>query len=113
MNLANYEQKEKMNDSSAHGRQFAYSGGLSAVMLDLLGDKIDVIKGDGLDQCMDLLEKIMEDEIKLDFMEGMACQGGCAGGPANLNKTQVTKKLVEIFAKKAENKKADQNEKTA
>jgi iron only hydrogenase large subunit-like protein len=46
-------------------------------------------------------------------MEGMACQGGCTGGPANLNKPQVTKKLVEIFAKKSEHKKADQNEKTA
>ena len=113
MNLANYEQKEKMNDSSAHGRQFAYSGGLSAVMLDLLGEHINVVKGDGLDQCMDLLEKIMEDEIEIDFMEGMACQGGCTGGPANLNKPQVTKKLVEIFAKKSEHKKADQNEKTA
>ena len=113
MNLASYEKKEGIKDSSSHGRQFAFSGGLSKVMEDLTEKEIKTVKGNGLDECQKLLNDIMTGETEIDFMEGMACQGGCAGGPANLNKSKVTKKLVELFSNQAEYKRADQNEYTA
>lgn len=113
MNLASYEKKESIKDSSRHGRQFAFSGGLSTVMNELTENEINTVKGNGLDECQKLLSEIKSGKREIDFMEGMACQGGCAGGPANLNKSQVTKKLVELFSKEAEYKRADQNEYSA
>src|SRR6056297_2505943 len=113
MNLASYDQQKELNDASKHGRQFAYSGGLCQVMQSITNFDLETVKGNGLDECLDLLNKKAEQEIDFDFMEGMACSGGCAGGPAVLNKPQVTKKLVELFADKAEYVKAEQNEFTA
>ncbi|MCF8002459.1 MAG: 4Fe-4S binding protein, partial [Halanaerobiales bacterium] len=110
MNLASYDKKEGMKDSSRHGRQFAFSGGLSKVMHELTENDIKTVKGNGLDECQKLLNDIISKEKEIDFMEGMACQGGCAGGPANLNKAIVTKKLVELFSNQAEYERADQNE---
>lgn len=113
MNLANYEKEEVLNDATRHGRQFAYSGGLSQVMQELTDFEIETVKGSGLDQCIELLEQLIDGKQTFDFMEGMACSGGCAGGPAVLNKPQVTKKLVQLFADEAETQKAEYNEFTA
>ena len=113
LNLAAYDDQEAVQDATKHGRQFAYSGGLSEVMQELTEAKLETVNGNGLEQCIEVLDKVLEGESEFDFMEGMACQGGCAGGPSVINKPQVTKKLVQSFAEEADFKKVEYNEFTA
>jgi len=113
LNLAAYCDQEAVQDATKYGRQFAYSGGLSEVMQELTEAKLETVNGNGLEQCIEVLDKVLEGESEFDFMEGMACHGGCAGGPSVINKPQVTKKLVQLFAEEANLKKAEYNEFTA
>lgn len=42
---------------------------------------------DGMKDCKDILTQLEQGEKRASFIEGMACKGGCAGGP---------KKIVEV-----------------
>lgn len=39
-----------------------------------------------------------------DFIEGMACEGGCVGGPSSFNDMLVTKKFRDELLQKADDR---------
>ncbi|AJQ28180.1 [Fe-Fe] hydrogenase large subunit C-terminal domain-containing protein [Pelosinus fermentans] len=73
------------------GRVYAYTGGVSAAVATTLEkliphkvQKLVSLKVDGIPDCQKLLEQIRNGQFTANFIEGMACKGGCVGGPGRL-----------------------------
>lgn len=102
---------ESMLDNASYfGRIFARSGGLSdAVAQGLKEHKIEnftlkPIACDGIEQCKVALLKASKGRADGNFIEGMACVGGCIGGAGCLthgekNKAEVDKYGMEAYEK--------------
>lgn len=54
--------------------------GWKEASFDLAGDKVRVAVASGLGNTRNLMEAIRNGEVEYDFVEIMACPGGCAGG---------------------------------
>lgn len=91
-----------LNNASFYGRIFARSGGLTEAVKHAIESKhIDNIElvpvsCDGLQECDKALKLMKFNKLNGNFIEGMACVGGCIGGAASLthgpkDKTQVDK----------------------
>jgi iron only hydrogenase large subunit-like protein len=115
INLAEYQSTEEIGDASRQGRNFAYAGGLQGVVADLLQAEghegiLRPMQVDGVRNCIDALQKLANNALDCNFIEGMGCPGGCVGGPGNLMNGKVTAKLVQNFANQSAWKLASQNE---
>ena len=73
------------------GRIYARTGGVSAAVGTTLeklipsrAELFNPIKVDGIPDCTKLLEEIRAGKREFNFIEGMACKGGCVGGPGRL-----------------------------
>lgn len=93
--------KEPMGDASHDGRIYAHTGGVSEAIARAVHDKrpdlsVRSVKGNGLKQCKELLEATESGSVEANFMEGMACPGGCLGGPGTVVKVaEAAPELVE------------------
>ncbi|AZR74157.1 hypothetical protein BBF96_12570 [Anoxybacter fermentans] len=123
INLAEYELEEEIKDASSHGRNFAYAGGVANVIREILKEegKENLIKFahvDGIVNCKEALQKLVEGKLDCNFLEGMGCEGGCVGGPGSMMNSKITTRLVQKFADKArwklalENKAAEEKRKS-
>lgn len=88
INLATLEENP-LDNASYYGRIFARSGGLSDAVREALKEanspfeaKIKTVSG--LDNCKLALSGLKAPTCDYNFIEGMACTGGCIGGPACL-----------------------------
>ncbi len=92
-------EEDVMDNASYFGRIFARSGGLSeAVRQGLLERGLDFefkpIACQGLDECKLALLKASKNILGCNFIEGMACSGGCVGGAGCLS--HQTKNSAEV-----------------
>ena len=92
-------EEEVLDNASYYGRIFARSGGLSdAVAEGLLeqGIEFDLKPAvcNGIEECRMALLKKSKNVLQENFIEGMACVGGCIGGAGCL--THGTKDLAEV-----------------
>ena len=83
---------------SFFGRGFAKCGGLSSAVQETIQEKgIDFeVKGlavDGMENIKKALMQFKKENCEFNFIEGMACEGGCIGGPCNLQH-QIKNKLT-------------------
>ena len=102
-------EEDVLDNASYFGRIFARSGGLSDAVKQALDEqKIDfTVKPavcDGIEACKVALLKKSKNVLDANFIEGMACVGGCIGGAGCLthgekNKTQVDDYGREAFEK--------------
>jgi [FeFe] hydrogenase (group B1/B3) len=103
-------EEEVLDNASYYGRIFARSGGLTdAVRQGLIENKITDFElrpviCDGLDEIKKALLKISKGIDIGNFIEGMACKGGCINGAGcishgNKNKAQVDKYGMEAYEK--------------
>lgn len=79
----------ELNDASHDGRIYAHTGGVSEAIIRAIQERrpdleIRTIKGNGLKECMTILQAVENGEVDANFMEGMGCPGGCVGGPATI-----------------------------
>ena len=93
---------------SSFGRGFAQCGGLSIAVKEALKEKNSnfEVKGtnvDGMDNIRTTLLKIKNGSLDINFLEGMACEGGCIGGPCNLQHNIKSKLAVSQFSKQGDN----------
>lgn len=98
--------EDVLNNASYFGRIFARNGGLTdAVSHVIKEENIDFnIKPeicDGLEQCRAALTKASRGNLDKNFIEGMACEGGCIGGAACLSHAVKNKSDVDNYAKQA------------
>lgn len=78
-----------LDNASYYGRIFARSGGLSDAVKEALkeqGSSFEVKSRmcSGLENCKQALDSLKSGTNDFNFIEGMACSGGCIGGPCCL-----------------------------
>lgn len=95
-----------LDNASYFGRIFARSGGLAdAVEQALKEQKLDfdlkAVSCDGIEACKAALLKKNKNLIDANFIEGMACVGGCIGGAGCLTHGEKNKAEVDRYGKEA------------
>ncbi|MTI70102.1 MAG: 4Fe-4S dicluster domain-containing protein [Firmicutes bacterium] len=95
-----------INNASYFGRVFARTGGLTESITHIIKKQdidinFDPIKCDGISDCKKALSMGKLNKLKGNFIEGMACDGGCISGAASLNHTPKSKKKIDSYGKSA------------
>ena len=95
-----------LDNASFFGRIFARSGGLTEAVTQALkeqGSDFDFcpITCDGIEECRTALFKKSKGLLKENFIEGMACKGGCIGGAGCLTHGEKSKTQVEQHSAQA------------
>ena len=79
-----------LDNASYYGRIFARCGGLADAVAEGLKERgitdfdLKAVSCDGIEECRMALLKKSKNVLDANFIEGMACPGGCIGGPACL-----------------------------
>ena len=99
-------EEDVLDNASYFGRIFARSGGLSdAVAQGLKEQNIDfdlkAIPCDGIEACRTALLKKSKNVLDANFIEGMACIGGCIGGAGCLTHGEKNKAEVDKYGNEA------------
>lgn len=116
INLAEVEAAASNIEASSDGIGFAKAGGVTNAVAQILQQtasdvELKPCRADGLAECKALFQKLKQGGLDANFVEGMACTGGCVGGPGALADQRVTNKLVELYAGTAPVATAPENEK--
>lgn len=100
INLTEQEETD-WNQASYYGRIFARAGGLTEAVTQALkemGEKdfdYKPIACDGIMECKQALARADKGVLPNNFIEGMACVGGCVGGSGNMIKYSDTPKQMK------------------
>lgn len=99
--------EDVLDNASYFGRIFARSGGLSDAVEQALKEQgvtdfeYKPIACDGIEECRKALLKANRKLLAENFIEGMACVGGCIGGPGCLTHGPKDKKEVDKYGMEA------------
>lgn len=94
-------QEEDVDTASYYGRIFARSCGLSEAVAQgikesgLEGFDLKAVPCDGIDACRIALLKATKKMLDGNFIEGMACVGGCIGGAGCLTHGEINKVKID------------------
>lgn len=96
-----------LENASYFGRIFARTGGLSdAVAQSLKEQQIDfplkAVSCDGIEACRVALLKKNKGVLDANFIEGMACVGGCIGGAGCLTHGEKNQAQVDVYGHEAQ-----------
>lgn len=97
----------ELNEASYFGRIFARSGGLSDAIVEGLKElkeedfAFQPVVCSGIDACRVALLKLSKNVLPGNFIEGMACEGGCIGGAGCLTHGEKNKVAVDHYGKLA------------
>lgn len=77
---------ENVQQGSIYGKRFANSGGVTAAVVQALKESdeksdVNVMVCNGAAECKKALTLLKVGRLPADFVEGMACEGGCVAGP--------------------------------
>lgn len=104
-------EEDVLDNASYFGRIFARSGGLSEAVAEALKEQghedfpLNAVTCDGIEECRKALILKSKGFLKENFIEGMACQGGCIGGAGVLTHGDRNKSKVDEYGKQAFEKK--------
>ncbi len=95
-----------LDNASYFGRIFARSGGLSDAVMQAMKEQniefdLKAEKCDGIEACKIALLKSAKKVSDSNFIEGMACVGGCIGGAGCLTHGPKDKAEVDKYGKEA------------
>ncbi|WFD11059.1 4Fe-4S dicluster domain-containing protein [Tepidibacter hydrothermalis] len=98
----NESEENILEDASFYGRIFAKTGGLVEAVKQVIKEgelEVDFnpIVCDGIKECDKALKMANINKLNANFIEGMACSGGCIGGAGVLNRTAKDKIEVEKY----------------
>ncbi|MEG2174091.1 MAG: 4Fe-4S dicluster domain-containing protein [Oscillospiraceae bacterium] len=103
-------QDESLDNASCFGRIFARSGGLSDAVRQGLREhgktdfELKPVVCDGIEACRTALLKLSKKVPSGNFIEGMACAGGCIGGAGCLTHGEKNKSEVDKYGAEAHEK---------
>lgn len=97
---------ETKEHSAAAGRLYARTGGVSQAVTECIknidsGCQVDPVCANGVANCKKLLDNILNGTASGNFFEGMACDGGCVGGPKRVISMEQGAQLVNEYAAQA------------
>ncbi|HHW03859.1 MAG TPA: 4Fe-4S binding protein [Thermoanaerobacterales bacterium] len=112
---ANIDVKSLITDASHDGRIYGHTGGVSAAIIASIknlrpGTDVKARHGNGIKECKQILDAVEEGTTEANFVEGMACIGGCVGGPGKLVDPEEGARAVDRFALESRVKEAVSNE---
>lgn len=96
-----------LDNASYFGRIFARCGGLTDAVAEGLKEQglddfdLKAISCDGIEECKTVLVKKSRNLLDVNFIEGMACIGGCIGGAGCLTHGEKSKAQVDKYGKEA------------
>ncbi len=95
-----------LDNASYFGRIFARSGGLSDAVVQGLKEQgiafdLKALPCDGIEACRMALLKKSKNALDANFIEGMACVGGCIGGAGCLTHGTKDKAEVDRYGREA------------
>ena len=96
-----------LDNASYFGRIFARCGGLADAVAEGLKEQglddfeLDPISCDGIEECKKALTLKSKNVLKANFIEGMACVGGCIGGAGCLTHGAKDKMQVDKYGQEA------------
>lgn len=98
------EVKTPSTDASLTGRNYGFSGGVATAVMNRIHEidpdrKVEVECADGLHECVRLMKLATAGKEDGKLLEGMACMGGCVGGPGTLTPNARAKAAEMKFAK--------------
>ena len=98
-----------LDDASFYGRIFARSGGVSEAVAEALKEQnidftLKAVPCNGIEACRIALLKKSKNMLDGNFIEGMACVGGCIGGAGCLTHEARDKAEVDKHASQAGDK---------
>ncbi|MBP2654357.1 MAG: Ferredoxin hydrogenase [Firmicutes bacterium] len=100
------EKDDENPQASWGGRVYGRTGGVSAAVEATLKNLVPrraqsfiPVKLDGIPDCQKGLEQLKHGELKANFIEGMACKGGCVGGPGINIPPEEGTKHINIYSK--------------
>ena len=100
-------QEDVLDNASYYGRIFARSGGLSDAVREALKEQgleefdFNPISADGIEACRLALRKASRGNLPNNFIEGMACVGGCIGGAGCVTHEERSKSEVDKYGQEA------------
>lgn len=96
-----------VNDATLFGRKFARSGGVLEAVKEAIKEmdlNVDIkpVTCNGLEECDKTLKIMKAGKLTDNFVEGMACNGGCIGGAGVINNNiNLAKFAVNKFGDKS------------
>ncbi len=96
-----------LDNASYFGRIFARCGGLSDAVAEAVKEQgftdfqLKAVACDGIEECKLALMKKSRNILDANFIEGMACIGGCIGGAGCLTHGEKNKAEVDKYGKEA------------
>ena len=96
-----------LDNASYFGRIFARSGGLSDAVSEALKEQgiddfeLSACACSGIEECRTALMKKKRGVLSENFIEGMACTGGCIGGAGCLTHGEKNKAQVDAYGRQA------------
>lgn len=100
-------EESNLDNASYFGRIFARCGGLADAVAEALKEHgindfdLKAISCDGIEECKIALLKKNKNVLDANFIEGMACNGGCVGGAGCLTHGEKNKVKVNKFGETA------------
>jgi iron only hydrogenase large subunit-like protein len=98
--------EDVLDNASYFGRIFARSGGLSDAVAQAMKEQnidfnLKAVPCDGIEACRVALLKASKNLLDGNFIEGMACIGGCIGGAGCLTHGEKNKAEVDKYGREA------------
>ncbi|MDO4543452.1 MAG: 4Fe-4S dicluster domain-containing protein [Clostridia bacterium] len=100
--------EDVLDNASYFGRIFARSGGLSDAVAQGLKERnldkdfeLKAVRCDGIEQCRAALMKAKLSRLDGNFIEGMACVGGCINGAGCLTHGEKNRAEVDAYGREA------------
>ena len=95
-----------LDNASYFGRIFARCGGLADAVAEGLKEQgidfeLKAVSCDGIEECRAALLKKSKNVLDANFIEGMACIGGCIGGAGCLTHGEKNKAEVDKYGREA------------
>ena len=96
-------------EASVYGKRYGNSGGVTDSVLQYMKEtdqEVDakVCKANGAAECKKALLLMKVGRLPEDFIEGMACEGGCVGGPSRFQEVQASKKSRDTLLSQADDR---------
>ena len=100
---AEIEVEEDIMDASQTGRYYAVSGGVAQAVEKRIHEidpdaLVNIEKAEGLHDCVTLARMAKLGKMNGKLIEGMACTGGCVGGPGTVVDIRKSSKAVKDFS---------------
>lgn len=103
---AEFEDDADLKFGSSLGRGYAIAGGVAEAVKQVILEQdpdqvVNIEKADDLFECKKLMVQAKFGKKNGYLLEGMACPGGCVGGPGNMVDYRIGKKAVEKHMQQA------------